>query len=298
MSTRDDAAPINKTMDRGDLDTERGREIAGELNELITRLRRDGLPVSSWYGEFDLSDDPKSFERINRGYGYSPLPGAVDDKNFPWFLYWEIAWLTINSGFNPGQRLLDLGGSCSLFSYYAASKGLDVTTVELRPELVDEANEVAKKTGWRLTNRVMDMRELDLEPGFDQITSVCVFEHIPISGRTEVTTQIRELLKPGGRFSITFDYKNASRLARISSDADIKRQFVEPSGLSVVGNETFHDNGERYLLHPFFHPHAWRARWKSWYVRTGDFRLRDIPRLKRANDYTFGALFLRKDEEN
>jgi SAM-dependent methyltransferase len=288
--------PINKTMDRRDLETERGREIVTELNQLVRRMREEQLPVSSWYGEFDLDDDPKSFERVNRGYGYTPLPDAEDDKNFPWFLYWEIAWLTMNSDFAPGQRLLDLGGSCSLFSYYAVSKGLDVTTVELRQDLVDQANEVAQRMGWPLHNHVMDMRSLDLEPGFDHIASVCVFEHIPVSGRVEVNRQIRELLAPGGRFSITFDYLNPSRLADISSPEDIDRQFVQPTELTPVGNRDFHDSGERYLLNPFFHPRAWSARWKSWYVKTGDFRIRDIPKLKFRNDYTFGALFLRRED--
>ena len=32
--------------------------------------------------------------------------------------------------------------------------------------------------------------------------------------------------------------------------ADVERQFVEPSGLSVRGNADFQDNGLRYLLHP------------------------------------------------
>jgi hypothetical protein len=281
-------------MDRADLDTAAGRRVAAELNGLVRSLSGRGLPVSSWYGEFDLPDDPLSFERVNRGYGYTPLAGAADDRNFPWFLYWEIAWLVANNRFAAGDRLLDMGGSCSLFSYYAASKGLDVTTVDLRPELVDAANEVAAATGWKLENRVMDMRELDLTESFDHVTSVCVFEHIPLSGRVEVSAKVRELLKPGGTFSITFDYRNPSRLARIGSQEDVREQFVEPSGLKVRGNERFHDSGENYLLHPYFHPRAWRARWKTYYTRTGHFGVRDLFKVKRENDYTFGALFLEK----
>lgn len=285
---------LNKTMDRDDLGRPEAQVVVHELNELIGELRRQDLSVSSWYGEFDLADDSQSFERINRGYGYEPLEGAADDHNFPWFLYWEIAWIVINQRFQPGDRVLDMGGSSSLFSYYLAWKGLDVTTVDLRPELVDNSNEVARRMGWELQSHVMDMRELALPGGFDHSTSVCVFEHIPMSGRVEVSAKVRELLREGGTFSITFDYLNPSRAAQISSPADVRRQFIEPSGLAVRGNAAFHDNGLRYLLHPFFHPRAWRARWKSYYVRTGDFRLRDIPRTKRQNDYTFGALFLER----
>ena len=70
---------------------------------MIADLQARGLRISSWYGAFGPACDPQSFERINRGYGYEPLAGAADDHLFPWFLYWEIAWLTINNDFAPGQ---------------------------------------------------------------------------------------------------------------------------------------------------------------------------------------------------
>ena len=45
--------------------------------------------------------------------------------------------MTMNAEFSKGQKVLDLGGSSSLFSYYLASKGLDVTTVDLQENLVE-----------------------------------------------------------------------------------------------------------------------------------------------------------------
>jgi 2-polyprenyl-3-methyl-5-hydroxy-6-metoxy-1,4-benzoquinol methylase len=283
---------INKTMDRADLDSPGAREVCEELNELIRRLRVDGLRASSWYGKFDLSRNV--YQRVNRGYGYEPLPGAADDLNYPWFLYWEIAWLVTNNDLEPGERVLDMGGASSLFSYYMASKGLEVTTVDLKPELVENANRVAQRTGWRLASHVMDMREITLAGPFDHITSVCVFEHIPLSGRIEVTSRIRELLREGGTFSITFDYKNPSRDARISSPEDIQDQFVRPSGLRVRGNRSFEENGKNYLLGPFFHPLAWRYGWKPRGVVRRRYGLGELFKVKRANDYTFGALFMER----
>jgi 2-polyprenyl-3-methyl-5-hydroxy-6-metoxy-1,4-benzoquinol methylase len=285
---------LNKTMDREDLAAPEARRIVAELNELVHDLRRRGLRASSWYGSFELSDRDRVLERANRGFGYVPLEGAADDGNFPWFLYWEIAWLVMNNEFRPGDRLLDLGGSSSLFSYWVAARGLEVVTVDLNAELVENANEVAARTGWNLTNLVMDMRDLELSTRFDHVTSVCVFEHLPLSGRIEVTTRIAELLTEGGSFSITFDYLNPSRLARISSREAVHEQFVLPSGLRTRGNRDFHDNGKRYLLHPFFHPRAWRQGWKLEYLRTRQLGIRDLATVKRENDYTFGALFLER----
>jgi 2-polyprenyl-3-methyl-5-hydroxy-6-metoxy-1,4-benzoquinol methylase len=284
--------PINKTMDRDDLHTPAARAVVRELDGLVRDLSRRGLRASSWYGTLDL--DRFDWERANRGYGYTALDGAGDDCRFPWFLYWEIAWVVLHSEFQPGDRVLDLGGSSSLFSYYLAARGLEVTTVDIDRELVANADEVAACTGWRLTNRVMDLRRLDLDAEFEHVTSICVFEHIPVCDRIDVSSSISALLVEGGTFTMTFDYLNPSRLARISSPSAVHEQFIRPSGLAVRGNHEFHDNGKRYLLSAFYHRDAWRAGWKLDRLRRRQFRLRDLWRARRRRDYTFGALFLEK----
>ena len=269
---------LNKTMERADLDRSRARDVVGELRELVADLDRRDLPVSSWYGSLDPPPGAGSWERVNRGWGYQPLADGPDDRRFPWFLCWEIAWLVMHNDLRPGQRVLDLGGSSSLFSYLLAARGLDVLTIDLSPRLVENANRVARRTGWRLRNRAMEIEALDLRERFDHITSVCVFEHLPISTRVQVSGDIGGLLEPGGSFSLTFDYANPSRLARISSPTAVARQFAQPSGLTVRGNQVFHDAGERQLLHPFGHPRAWRAGWKRMCLRQGLFRRREALR--------------------
>jgi len=100
----------NKTMQRSDLDSAKARSVILELNSLISDLKDKDLKISSWYGRFELTGGKDSAEWINRGYNYEPLEEAVDDRNFPWFLYWEIAWVTMNAEFTKGQKVLDLGG--------------------------------------------------------------------------------------------------------------------------------------------------------------------------------------------
>jgi len=285
---------INKTMDLEDLRSDEARSVIGELNALIRQLREKGLKISSWYGRFDLSGDPRSWEVINRGYGYRPLEGAEDDKNFPWFLYWEIVWVTINADFREGQSVLDLGGSSSLFSFYLASKGLDVTTVDVQEGLVKNANLVARKMKWNLKNFVMDMRKLKVSSKFDHVTSICVFEHIPRKDRVRVMQSVQDLLVSGGRFSITFDYRNPSKKARIDSPEDVYQQFVKPSGMLVRGNQEFQDNGKNYLLFPFYYRDRILWAYKIQAVLRGLISPREFLKTKKSNDYTFGALFLEK----
>lgn len=281
---------INKSMDYSDLFEPESQEIINELNELILELERNNVRVSSWYGQFDLSGDPLSFEVLNRGIGYQPLPQAANDRNFPWFLYWEIVWVYRHADFKRGQTVLDLGGSSSLFSYYLASKGMNVTTIDLNASLVENANTAASKMGWSLRNHVMDMRQLEVKEQFDHITSICVFEHIPMFDRVEINREIKRILKPMGRFSITIDYKNPSLLARISSPEDIFIQFVEPSGLKLRGNSYFFDNSKHYLLHPFFSP-PFNDNYQSYCIKNNQFDPSLYGCLKEVNDYTFAALF-------
>ncbi len=287
---------INKTMELEDLKSDESLVIVDELNSLIKTLRTKNLKISSWYGRFNLTGYLSLFERINRGYSYKSIREAVDDKNFPWFLYWEIVWVVLNNEFRPEHKVLDLGGSSSLFSCYLASKGLDVTTIDLQKELVDNANFVAKQMGWNLKSCVIDMRELDFDVEFNHVTSICVYEHIPMYDRVTINKKIKDLLVEGGKFSITFDYRNPIRSAQINSPKDIYEQFVKPSGLKIRGNEEFFDNGKNYLLQPFYYK---KRLWiyKIYSILRRDFGLREFFRTKDANDYTFGALFLEKAKD-
>lgn len=284
---------INKTMDFNDLLSPEAEVIGNELNNLILELKSKNLKISSWYGVFDLHGNKNSFEYKNRGYDYKPLPNSVDDVNFPWFLYWEIVWVILNNNYLSNQKLLDLGGSSSLFSYYVASKGLEIITIDLNKELVDNANYVAAKMNWNLTNYEMNMENIDFKEDFDHITSICVFEHIPMYSRVKINRKIKQILKQDGTFSITFDYKNPSKEAQINIPEDIYSQFVEPSELKIRKNTRFYDNNINYLLHPFFHEPQIK-KFKEDGIRLGHFDKEDYAKTKKINDYTFGALFMEK----
>ena len=137
------------------------------------------------------------------------------------------------------------------------------------------------------------MRELNFDSKFNHITSICVYEHIPMYDRVTINKKIKNLLVEGGKFSITFDYRNPSRFAQINSPKNVYEQFVKPSGLKIRGNRDFIDNGKNYLLHPFYYKkRVWK--FKIINIVTGCFSPWEILRTKDANDYTFGALFLEK----
>ena len=96
--------------------------------------------------------------------------------------------------------ILDAGCGSGVFSFELAKQHPEatVTGVELEPDLVDRANEIAKRAG--LTNLHFeqgDVTKLDFEDAFDLVVSVDNFEHV----EDDVTAMrtLLQALRPGGR---------------------------------------------------------------------------------------------------
>jgi SAM-dependent methyltransferase len=301
---------INKTMSRADLLSTEARPVVEGLNSLITELSRKNLSMSSWVGSLPSREpekqgffkrlrntisrsphqpasrltDPKEGKALERGLeqrlNYLPLANSADDVRFPWFLYWEIFWvLKVTRQFlNPGSRILDGGGSASLFTCYMASLGYEVHCVELNQKLNAQSQTIAEAMKYKLFPYDMDLRKLDFPDGyFDHAFSICVFEHLDYEIKQAALAEISRCLKPGGIFSITFDYRNPAPgivgygkdtrpKNQLKTEDDIRRNFLSSGFFELMGNRKFIDNGESYLLHQ---------------------RFGNTP-------YTFGAIFLQK----
>jgi SAM-dependent methyltransferase len=310
--------PINKTMDRSDLLTGQSEFTVRALNSLIADLYARDLYMTSWFGTLPSDrtsylrdevkraigrilsgqarinknkiryylkvflrgrDDKSGVGMDNRSADYEPLASAVDDKRFPWFLYWEVFWVMAHGPkLGSDTRVLDAGGTSSLFSCFLASLGCEVHSIDLDRELVANANKIARGTGWNLLSYEMNMNQLDFEDEyFDHAYAVCVFEHLDYETKQRALSEIARCLKPSGTLSITFDYRNPApsiagygpdtrAINQIATKEDIHRSFLSTGRFSLVGNQEFYDNGKSYLVNRDF----------------GD------------TPYTFGAIFLRK----
>jgi SAM-dependent methyltransferase len=286
---------INKTMSRSDLLSDEAKPVVQGINNVIRQLYAKHLYPSSWTGTLPRGGRVRQFidgmlgraesqvgvgmeQRLN----YQPLPDAVDDGRFPWFLYWEILWVMKNTRqyLHRGMRLFDGGGTSSLFTCYLASLGFKVAAVDLNDRLVTNGNKIAQNMGWNMHSYVMGMEQLDFpSESFDHAYSICVFEHLDYDIKQAALAEIARCLKPGGVFSITFDYRNPAPgivgygkdtrpRNQLKTKADIRRSFLSGGHFDLMGNQEFYDNGESYLVHHRFD----------------------------HTPYTFGAIFLRKRE--
>jgi ubiquinone/menaquinone biosynthesis C-methylase UbiE len=286
---------INKTMDYEDLFKDSIRNTIIELEKLLKSLKKEKLRYSSWFGKFDLCNN--RFNEMIRGYNYQSYPGAFDDCNVPWYLYWEISHIATHVKVSEEDVVLDIGGSSSVFSFYLANRGCKVYTIELKKELVKNADLVAKKMGWDMINKVCDARNMNFKENFfDKVFSISVLMYLKPNERRLVVKKAGRILKDNGYLCLTFDYENPARSLRITKSS-IYNEFVYPSGLRVYGNKDFYDNGKRYLLYPYFHKDA-PFLYKVYQVVKREFPIKTLIRPSTYEGmYTMGALFLEKKQK-
>ncbi len=162
------------------------------------------------------------------------------------------------------MKLLDAGGTSSLFTCYLASLGHEVYSIDMNETLVLNGNKLAKALGWNMFFCAMNMKKLDFEDEyFNHAYSICVFEHLDYDIKQSALHEIARCLKPNGIFSITFDYRNpAPAIAGLGPDTsernqlktkkDIITSFLLAEHFELYGNQEFYDNGKSYLVHPNF----------------------------------------------
>ncbi len=284
---------VNKSMDLNEFDQEKLNALIGDIIKLDDKFSSEGFNISSWYGNFKKNRFYDKLEKLNRGYHYKPILPKKYDRKFPSFLVWEIYTVINTLNFKKGDVVLDIGGACSLFSFFLESKGVKVIAIDINKEIVDEANRIARALNLNYLAIHSDAEEFvnNSDIKFDYITSICVFEHIESEKRKRIVKNLHKLLKPDGKIALTFDYRNPSKFVKINNPDDVLSELACSEYLKPYGNQTFIDNNKNYLVHGFFH-YKFFIRYKIRSIKKGNFRRCDFFKVKFKNDYTFGSLFL------
>jgi SAM-dependent methyltransferase len=157
-------------------------------------------------------------------------------------------------GLGPGSRVLDLACGAGRHSRALSSLGIDVTGMDLSPELLESAGSRTdpEQEGPRYVRG--DMRHLPFADSFDAVcqffTSFGYFED-PREDEA-VLREVARVLLPGGRF--LFDYLNRNEVVRTltpesvteAGDLTIRaRRRVSPDGRRVLKDVLVRRGGDR-----------------------------------------------------
>jgi len=232
------------------------KAVADQIEALKAELTRRGLSFTNTAGNFLAREFHPAMERSK---------------------LWENAWVIAHSDIRPGQRVLDIGGASTMFSFYLASLGCRVTVVDndwANCGTLFNTRHVARVMGWDLQALDRDIQHsLPFPQGaFDRVFSICVLEHLPSGLRQFVMKEISRMLPPGGIAGFTTDYDvtrpvlTTDRGLRFGYQEKFERDVLRPSGLHVYGPASWVDAcapevflGAFFLHQPTTPPHRQRG---------------------------------------
>lgn len=167
-------------------------------------------------------------------------------------LVWEAA------GFDRDQYVLDIGSPKLLSLYLADRVGAHVVATDIHDYFIHDYHHLRTLQhvpALRLELRTADGRCLNFPDNtFDVVYAISVVEHIPESGDRDCLSEIRRVLRPGGRAVLTIPFAREARdeyygkmywagasvtvngqtfFQRRYSAETIKTRLIEPSGLKL-----------------------------------------------------------------
>lgn len=207
------------------------------LNKLYDKRERDRSEIKH------LSDDIRTFAKENN----------LEYNNLKWF---EYAYFLLYSGHRHRCKVLDTGSAKSSLPYYLASKGYNVTSIDLAD------TEFRKKQGNKFGVTVLEgdlTKHHEELKDFDMVISSSVIEHI--ADDKDALINMTKYLKPGGVLVLSTDfykehieYPDANRKivtdrtnhtdSRTYSIETFKTRVIdvlENEGLVRVGKTDFHN---------------------------------------------------------
>jgi ubiquinone/menaquinone biosynthesis C-methylase UbiE len=217
---------INKTLNLYDLLNEDFTACSKDIKALAEILHKKGLKFTTYEGQF------------NSGWG----------KDNIWFnrKLWEMCSVISYTRLEPKHRILDCGGASSIFSFYLASLGCQVDTVDIdwrKAGIVQNANYVAKEMNWNMVNHEANMANLPFEDQtFDRIFSICVLEHLPYKDQIAAIKEMSRVLTKGGIIGLTFDYGPCASEEKFSDVNELNERIISTSQLSIYGNRDYLEN--------------------------------------------------------
>jgi ubiquinone/menaquinone biosynthesis C-methylase UbiE len=135
---------------------------------------------------------------------------------------WEQVHLDIAAHLSPGDRVLDLGCGTGALAALLASKGVQVTAVDISPPMLSAAARLLREEGLadRVVLRELGAVELDAafaDASFDAVASSLVFSELVEEEIEYTLAECRRILRPGGQLLVADEMLPDSTLGRVAT---------------------------------------------------------------------------------
>jgi 2-polyprenyl-3-methyl-5-hydroxy-6-metoxy-1,4-benzoquinol methylase len=212
---------VNKLADMQDLHQLARKAVARELLQFKMYLDKNSMPYSDHMSEH-------------------------------WLRTWEYTGAIVETEVDSRMKVLDVGGTGTIFSYYLAVQGCRVTTVDIDQGKVDDAAKVSADLNLKMDHRCISITDVEFaENEFDRIFCICVIEHLTPEDQKTALKRMARFLKPGGLLYMTFDVGFNAADFPIVDEEQIRERYINASGLTLVGNTAYQfDANDLNLNHP------------------------------------------------
>ncbi|MEO7993141.1 MAG: class I SAM-dependent methyltransferase [bacterium] len=174
--------------------------------------------------------------------------------DFRHFMEFTEALLTCSP--KPGQKVLEAGGLLSPIGLYLASKGCEVTLVDLDPQVMKQ-EQFARDAGLgaliskkKFMVRKADARTLDYPDGhFDIVLALSCVDYTRDDADKELMTELARVLAPGGTLAVSVHVGPKYRQTqegkyplRFYDDTHLESRIIAPSSLALLRKFYFGDD--------------------------------------------------------
>lgn len=171
-----------------------------------------------------MSDDKEMFERIYK-------KEAVWTESEPPKELMEL----IESGKIKPCKVLDIGCGEGFYAIYLASKGFDVTGIDISENAIEIAKENAKKQNVKIKFMPLDVDNLEeIKDKFDFVFEWAVLHHIFPERRQKYIEHIKKILNENGKYlSVCFNNQNPDFGAKGKNLRTIPEGAKMPAGTKL-----------------------------------------------------------------
>ncbi|MCC6563683.1 methyltransferase domain-containing protein [Candidatus Uhrbacteria bacterium] len=113
----------------------------------------------------------------------------------------------------PHGSVLDLGAGDGRHALFLASKGLDVTAVDLSEAALEKLQEHAKEQGLQVKTELADLSDWSIENDYDAMVIVVTLQHLKTEDALRVLGEMKSHTKPGGLNAVSLFTKTGDRYA-------------------------------------------------------------------------------------